>query len=88
MGRVPGKEPSKSVQKRALKKLKPIHLEIAQRLVEGERQCDVARDLGYHQSWLSLVVYSPLFQTRMILSRFLAAAVPQLDNANRAPSRT
>ena len=32
------REPSESVQRRGLKRLKPIHREIAQRLAEGQRQ--------------------------------------------------
>lgn len=62
MGRVPSSTPSKSVAKRGLKYLRPIHKEIARMLVTGHRQRDIAMDFGINQSRLSLIVNSPIFQ--------------------------
>lgn len=62
MGRIPADTPSKSVVKRGLKHLQPIHKTIAWMLATGSRQCDIARQLGFNQSRLSLIVNSPIFQ--------------------------
>ena len=65
MGRIPSNTPSKSVSKRGLKHLRPIHRTIAWMLTTGSRQCDVARELGLNQSRLSLIVNSPLFKEEL-----------------------
>ena len=45
--------------------LQPRHLEIMRRLVLGQRQVDIAQDMGITQSRLSIIVNSPLFQLNM-----------------------
>jgi hypothetical protein len=65
MGRIPGVTPSKSVMERGLKHLRPIHKTIAWMLATGSRQCDIAKELGFNQSRLSLIVNSPLFKEEL-----------------------
>ena len=45
--------------------MKERHHEIKRRLVAGDRYVDIARDMGMTQSWLSIVVSSPVFQMEL-----------------------
>jgi predicted transcriptional regulator len=53
---------SDSVQKYGLSHIRPMHREIARRLVLGQRQGDVAAELGISDSRMSIIVNSPLFK--------------------------
>lgn len=61
MGRIP-EEMSQSVQNLQLGYIRPYHREIARRLVLGQKQSDICRDLGLSTSRLSIIVNSPLFK--------------------------
>lgn len=50
MGRIPT-----GIRKYEIKKLKPSHIEILQRLVNGEKPKDIARDLGISTQTISNV---------------------------------
>lgn len=59
---VPGKRLlSKTVRERQLKKLSPLHHEIAERLIAGQSPKDIAKEMGIGKPWLSVVMNSPLF---------------------------
>ena len=60
MGRVPGKEISQP-----LTHLWERHKEIMRRLVAGDRQVDIARDLQMTQSRMSIICNSPAFKTQL-----------------------
>lgn len=45
--------------------MKERHHEIKRRLIAGDRYVDIARDMGMTQSWLSIVVSSPVFQMEL-----------------------
>lgn len=64
MGLVP-KKYSNSVEKYKLEYIRPYHREIARRLVLGQRQAQIAQDLGISQTRLSIIVNSPLFQREL-----------------------
>lgn len=61
MGRIP-EEMSQSVQNLQLGYIRPYHREIARRLVLGQKQSDICRDLGLSASRISIIVNSPLFK--------------------------
>jgi hypothetical protein len=56
---------SESVSKYGLKFIRPYHREIARRLVLGESQSDICRDLGMSTSRMSIIVNSPLFKIEL-----------------------
>lgn len=60
MGRVPGKEISQP-----LTHLWERHKEILRRLVAGDRQVDIARDMQMTQSRMSIICNSPAFKTQL-----------------------
>ena len=60
MGRVPGKEISQP-----LTHLWERHKEIMRRLVAGDRQVDIARDMQMTQSRMSIICNSPAFKTQL-----------------------
>lgn len=62
MGRIPIENGSKSVERYGLSYIRPYHREIARRLVLGEMQSDIARDLRMSDSRMSIIVNSPLFK--------------------------
>ena len=45
--------------------LSPRHLEIARRLIAGQRPKDICREMGFTPAWLSTVTHSPLFKKRL-----------------------
>ena len=49
----------------AVSKITPKYREIARRLLAGERQCDIAMDMGMSESRLSIIVNAPLFRKTM-----------------------
>lgn len=57
-----GRRPSGRLPAQPLTYLWEYHREIARRLVAGDRQCDIARDLGLTESRLSIIVNSPEHQ--------------------------
>ena len=60
MGRVPGKEISQP-----LTHLWERHKEIMRRLVAGDRQVDISRDMQMTQSRMSIICNSPAFKTQL-----------------------
>ena len=60
MGRVPGKEIAQP-----LTHLWERHKEIMRRLVAGDRQVDIARDMEMTQSRMSIICNSPAFKTQL-----------------------
>ena len=60
MGRVPGKEISQP-----LTHLWERHKEIMRRLVAGDRQVDIAREMQMTQSRMSIICNSPAFKTQL-----------------------
>ncbi len=56
---------SKSVLKYNLRKLKPVHREIARRLLCGERPKSISKALGISASNLSIIIHSPVFQKHL-----------------------
>lgn len=61
MGRIP-KDISDSVIRYGLGYIRPYHREIARRLVLGQMQSDICRDLGMSTDRMSIIVNSPLFK--------------------------
>lgn len=61
MGRIPSMM-SNSVEKYGLSYIRPYHKEIARRLVVGQTQATISRELGLTESRLSIIVNSPLFK--------------------------
>ena len=59
MARIPRKFGTGSAN--SLSNMWEHHKEIARRLLLGERQMDIARDMKLSQSWLSIVCCSPAF---------------------------
>jgi len=57
--------PSGKVPKYALQNLRPHHRQIMFRLVAGEKQVDIALDLGLTTTRLSIICRSPLFQKEL-----------------------
>jgi len=62
MGMIPQSDMSNSVVKYGLGYIRPYHREIARRLVLGQRQSDICRDLGMTPGRMSIIVNSPLFK--------------------------
>ena len=56
---------SQSVEKMQLKSLAPRHLEIMDRLMAGQKQREISKDMGINEGRLSIIVNSPLFKLRM-----------------------
>ncbi len=52
---------SRTVRERQLKCLKPRHIEILRRILVGQRQVDIAREMGIGPQRLSVIMHSPLF---------------------------
>lgn len=48
-----------------IQKILPRHLEIMRRLVLGQSQRDIAREMGFTEGRLSIIVNSPLFKTEL-----------------------
>ena len=48
-----------------LKHIKPKHLEIMDRLICGQKEKEIAQEMGMSQSRLSIIVNSPLFQLEL-----------------------
>src|SRR5262249_20591715 len=46
-------------------RLRPRHYEILARVVKGESQTQIARDMGIGEPWLSVMINSPLFQEEL-----------------------
>jgi len=46
----------------AIKRLLPRHVEIMERLMTGQKQCEIARDMGMTGGRISIIINSPLFQ--------------------------
>jgi hypothetical protein len=63
MGRTPQQaisgQLSPSVQKYQLAYIRPYHREIARRLVLGQKQSEIARDMDINEGRLSIIVNSP-----------------------------
>lgn len=58
--------PSASVQKMAIKSVKPWHDEVARRLVIGcQSQKEIAEDLCVSQSWISILINQPLLKVKI-----------------------
>jgi hypothetical protein len=53
---------SESVELYGLEQVRPYHREIARRLVLGQRPSEIAKDLGWSVSRLSIIINSPLFK--------------------------
>ena len=64
MGRIPQEE-SNSVTLYGIAYLRPYHLEIARRLVLGQRASQISELLGMSQSRLSIIINSPLFKLEL-----------------------
>lgn len=56
----------------SIEKMKEIHHEIKRRLILGEKPVDISKALGMTQSWLSIVMASPVFQIELAKERALA----------------
>lgn len=56
----------------SIKDMKERHYEIMRRLVAGELQTNIARSLGVTDSWISIVIASPVFQVELAKLRELA----------------
>lgn len=61
MGQISG-ELSNTVKKYGLSAIKPRHTEIARRLVLGQTQSEIARDLNMTPARLSVICASPIFK--------------------------
>lgn len=61
MGQIP-QTLSRSVERYGLGYIRPRHNEIARRLVCGQKQIDIARQMGLDDGRLSIIVNSPLFK--------------------------
>jgi hypothetical protein len=46
----------------AIKRVLPRHIEIMERLMAGQKQSEIARDMGMSSSRISIIINSPLFQ--------------------------
>ncbi len=64
MGLNPQKQ-SPSVEKYGLAFVRPYHREIARRLILGEKQSEIARDIGMTASRMSIICNSPLFKLEL-----------------------
>ena len=60
-----GKQFSKTVQERQLKRLRPRHYEILVRYMKGQRQRQIAREMKVGEQWVSVVINSPVFQAEL-----------------------
>lgn len=58
----------------SIERLKERHFEIMRRLVAGELQTDIAASLGMTNSWISIVIASPVFQAELEKLRAVANA--------------
>lgn len=56
---------TQSCNRRSIVNLNARHREIMRRIALGERQCDIAADIGMSQVSLSIVVNSPLFKQEL-----------------------
>ena len=56
---------SKTVQTRQLKRLKPRHYEILARVVKGQSQRQIVKEMCLDEPWLSIVTNSPIFQEQL-----------------------
>ena len=56
---------SASVQKYGLNYIRPYHREIARRLVLGQTQGEICKQLGISASRMSIIVHSPLFKLEL-----------------------
>src|SRR3990167_368462 len=66
MGRVPGyANTATGIPQQPITHLWERHKEIIRRLVAGDRQVDIARDLDMTQSRLSIICNSPAFQNQL-----------------------
>lgn len=65
MGLIPGQINVNSVEAYGLSYIRPYHREIARRLVLGQKQSDVCRDLGMSVSRMSIIANSPLFKLEL-----------------------
>ena len=52
--------------------MKERHHEIKRRLIAGDRAVDIARSMGMTQSWLSIVMASPVFESELLKEREIA----------------
>ena len=48
-----------------ISKILPRHIEIMNRLLLGQKEVEIANDLGMSQSRISIIVTSPLFQLEL-----------------------
>jgi len=64
MGLVPQRSAA-SVETYGLSYIRPYHREIARRLVLGQKQSDICRDLGMSVSRMSIIINSPLFKLEL-----------------------
>lgn len=55
-----------------IKEMKERHFEIMRRLVAGELQTDIAHSLNMTDSWISIVIASPVFQVELAKLREVA----------------
>ena len=62
MNDISAKTISKTVQRRQLKRLRPKHYEIITRMFMGQKQKQIAKDMGIGYQRLSVIVNSPVFQ--------------------------
>lgn len=65
MGLVPGQNNVGSVEQYGLSYIRPYHREIARRLVLGQKQSEISRDLGMSVSRMSIIINSPLFKLEL-----------------------
>jgi hypothetical protein len=69
MGRIPTQaitgELAPSVQKYQLSYIRPYHREIARRLVLGQKQSEIAKDMNIDEGRLSIIVNSPSMQAEV-----------------------
>lgn len=56
----------------SIQQMKERHFEIMRRLVAGDAQTDIAHALGMTDSWISIVIASPVFQAELSKLRELA----------------
>jgi DNA-binding NarL/FixJ family response regulator len=56
---------SKTVQQRQLKRMRPRRYEILIRLLNGQSQRKIARELGLGEQRVSVIINSPVFQEEL-----------------------
>jgi len=56
---------SKTVQRRQLKRLRPRHYEILARVLKGQSQRQIAKEMRIGEPWLSVMINSPVFQQEL-----------------------